>query len=64
MNEMTMLKLMEDVLTEEDIKYINDLERKYDIDDDLYSAINEIKLFFFKKGIKTGIDIIKYCEKQ
>lgn len=64
MNEMTMLKLMEDVLTEEDIKYINDLERKYDIDDDLYSAINEIKLFFFKKGVKTGIDIIKYCEKQ
>ena len=61
--ETTMLNLMEDVLTDEDIRHINSLEAEYEIDDDLYATINDIKLFYFKKGLKTGIDMLEYCGK-
>lgn len=61
--EQAMINLMDNVLTEEDIRYINALEGNHKIDDDLYAIMNDIKLFFFKKGLKTGINIINYCEK-
>ena len=58
-----MISLMENALTEEDMRFIGGLEGKFDINDDLYAIMNDIKLFFFKKGLKTGINIIKYCDK-
>lgn len=58
-----MINLMDNILTDEDIQYIINLERNHKIDDDLYATMNDIKLFFFKKGLKTGINIINYCEK-
>lgn len=54
---------MENVLTDEDIKYIGTLEANHKIDDDLYAAMNDIKLFYFKKGLRAGINIVDYCEK-
>lgn len=61
--ERTMINLMDNVLTDEDVKHINSLEANHKIDDDLYATMNDIKLFFFKKGLKTGISMIEYCEK-
>lgn len=61
--ERTMINLMDNVLTDEDVKHINSLEANHKIDDDLYATLNDIKLFFFKKGLKTGISMIEYCEK-
>lgn len=60
--EQAMLNLMDNVLTDEDVRHINTLESNHKIDDDLYATMNDIKLFFFKKGLKTGINIINYCE--
>lgn len=61
--EQVMINLMDNVLNEEDIRHINALEANHEINDDLYATMNEIKLFFFKKGLKTGVNIIDYCEK-
>lgn len=61
--ERAMINLMENVLTDEDIKHISTIEASHKIDDDLYAAMNDIKLFYFKKGLKTGINIVNYCEK-
>lgn len=61
--ESVIINLMDNVLTDEDVKHINALEANHKIDDDLYATMNDIKLFFFKKGLKTGISMIDYCEK-
>jgi hypothetical protein len=61
--EKEMINLMEGVFTDEDVKHISSLEASHKIDDDLYATMNDIKLFYFKKGLKTGIDMINYCEK-
>jgi len=61
--EQVMINLMDNVLNEEDIRHINALEVNHEINDDLYATMNEIKLFFFKKGLKTGVNMIDYCEK-
>ena len=61
--EQAMINLMDNLLTQEDIIYINNLESRFDIDDDVYAMINDIKLFFFKKGFKSGTEIINYCGK-
>lgn len=54
---------MDNLLTDEDIRYINNLESKVNMEDDVYAVINDIKLYFFKKGFKSGISMINYCEK-
>lgn len=61
--EKTMINLMDNVLTDEDIKYISSLEQNHEINDELYATMNDIKLFFFKKGLKTGINLVDYCER-
>ncbi|MEW9940005.1 hypothetical protein AB2T96_20870 [Clostridium butyricum] len=61
--EKEMINLMDNVLTDEDIKYISGLEQNHEINDELYATMNDIKLFFFKKGLKTGINLVNYCEK-
>lgn len=61
--EKAMINLLDNVLTEEDMKYIIGLEKNHEIDDDLYATMNDIKLFFFKKGLKTGINLVNYCER-
>lgn len=58
-----MINLMDNLLTDEDIRYINNLESKVNMEDDVYAVINDIKLYFFKKGFKSGISMINYCEK-
>lgn len=58
-----MINLMDNVLTDEDIKYISSLEQNHEINDELYATMNDIKLFFFKKGLKTGINLVDYCER-
>lgn len=61
--EQAMINLMDNILNDEDMSYINTLESKFNINDDMYAMINDIKLFFFRKGLKTGVNIINYCEK-
>lgn len=61
--EQAMINLMDNVLTDEDVRYINTLESNHKIDDNAYAMMNDIKLFFFRKGLKTGINIVNYCEK-
>lgn len=62
--EQAMINLMDKILTDEDISYINTLESSYQIEDDIYAMINDIKLFFFKKGFKTGIDLLNFCDNS
>jgi hypothetical protein len=61
--EQAMINLMSNLLTEEDIRYISALESKCEIEDDVYSMMNDLKLFFFKKGFRSGINMLYYCEK-
>lgn len=62
--EKTMINLMDNILTDEDIKYINALEARHKIEDDVYAMINDIKLFFFKKGLKAGVELLKFCDEM
>lgn len=61
--EQVMIDLMDNLLSDEDIKYIKALESKCEIEDDVYAVMNDLKLFFFRKGFKSGISMLNYCEK-
>lgn len=61
--EQLMIDLMENILTDKDRTFINGLESKFEIDDDMYDMMNDIKLYFFKKGFKSAISVINYCDK-